>query len=49
MADKGFDIDEDLIPLGVKSQFDPHELVQTRRIASLQIHVERTIVLRLLL
>ena len=51
MADKGFDIEEDLIPLGVKlnippflrgkAQFDPHELVQTRRIASLRIHVER--------
>ena len=51
MADKGFDIEEDLIPLGVKlnippflrgkAQFNSHELVQTRRIASLRIHVER--------
>ena len=51
MADKGFDIEEYLIPLGVKlnippflrgkTQFDPSELIQTRRIASLRIHVER--------
>ena len=51
MADKGFDIEEYLIPLGVKlnippflrgkTQFDHSELIQTRRIASLRIHVER--------
>ena len=53
MADslRGFDIEEFLIPLGVKlnippflrgkTQFDHSELVQTRRIASLRIHVER--------
>ena len=51
MADKGFDIEEYLIPLGVKLnippflrgkvQFNQSELVQTRRIASLRIHVER--------
>ena len=51
MADKGFDIEEYLIPLGVKLnippflrgkiQFDHSELIQTRCIASLRIHVER--------
>ena len=45
MADRGFDIMEDLAPLGVmlnippflrgKSQLESKELVQTRRIASL--------------
>ncbi len=50
MADKGFDI-EDLIPIGAKlnippflrgkTQFDAKELIETRRIASLRIHVER--------
>ncbi len=51
MADKGFDIEEYLIPLGVKlnippflrgkTQFDHSEVVVTRRVASLRIHVER--------
>ena len=51
MADRGFDIEEDLALLGVrlnippfrrgKEQFSEHELVETRRIASLRIHVER--------
>ena len=51
MADKGFDIEEYLIPLGVKlnippflrgkTQFDHSELVKTRCVASLRIHVER--------
>ena len=51
MADNGFDIEEYLIPLGVKlnippflrgkTQFNHSELIQTRRVASLTIHVER--------
>ena len=51
MADRGFDIMEDLALLGVKlnippflrgkSQLDHRELIETRRIASLRIHVER--------
>ena len=51
MADRGFDIMEDLAPRGVqlnippflrgKSQLDHRELIETRRIASLRIHVER--------
>ena len=48
MANKGFDIDnptwseiEHSPFLRGKAQFDPHELVQTRRIASLRIHVRR--------
>ena len=51
MADKGFNIEEDLIPIGVrlnippflrgKSQFSAKELIETRRVASLRIHVER--------
>lgn len=51
MADRGFDIEEDLLLIGVKlnippflrgkSQLSEEELVQTRRIASLRIHVER--------
>jgi hypothetical protein len=51
MADRGFDIMEDLAPRGVKlnippflrgkSQLDQRELIETRRIASLRIHVER--------
>ena len=51
MADRGFDIMEDLAPIGVrlnippflrgKSQLDSKELTETRRIASLRIHVER--------
>ena len=50
-ADKGFDIEDELILLGVtlnippflrgKNQFSEEELVVTRRIASLRIHVER--------
>ena len=52
MADRGFLI-EHILPEGVSlnippfldghEQFDPHELVQTRRIASVRIHVERAI------
>ena len=51
MADRGFDIEGDLALVGVKlnippflkgkQQFDNHELVETRRIASLRIHMER--------
>ena len=51
MADRGFNIQDDLTPLGVKvnippflkgkTQLEPEELVETRRIASLRIHVER--------
>ena len=51
MADRGFDIMEDLAPRGVKlnippflggqSQLDQRELIETRRIAPLRIHVER--------
>ena len=51
MADRGFDIMDDLAPRGVKlnippflrgkSQLDQRELIETRRIASLRIHVER--------
>lgn len=51
MADHGFDIQDDLTPLGVrvnippflkgKPQLEANELVETRRIASLRIHVER--------
>ena len=52
MADRGFDIEADLIPLGVKlnippflkgkSQLSEKEIVETHRIASVRIHVERT-------
>ena len=51
IADRGFDIMEDLAPIGVRlnippflcgmSQLDSKELTETRRIASLRIHVER--------
>ena len=51
MADRGFDLMDDLAPCGVKlnippflrgkSQLDQRELIETRRIASLRIHVER--------
>ena len=51
MADRGFDILEDLAPRGVKlnippflrgkTQLDERELLETRRIALLRIHVER--------
>ena len=51
MADRGFDIMEDLALLGVKlnippflrgkSQLDHCKLIETQRIASLRIHVER--------
>ena len=51
MADRGFDIDEDLGLIGArfnmppfskgKEQFTEYELVETRRIAYLRIHVER--------
>ena len=51
MADRGFDIEEDLALRGVrlnippflrgKTQLSEKELITTRRIASLRIHVER--------
>jgi len=51
MADRGFDIEEDLILKGVrlnippflrgKQQLNQLELVKTKRITSLRIHVER--------
>ena len=51
MADHGFNIQDDLTPLGVrinippflkgKEQLDEEELIETRRIASLRIHMER--------
>ena len=51
MADRRFDIQDDLALLGVrlnippflkgKSQLTEKELVETRRIASIRIHVER--------
>ena len=50
MADRGFDIEDDLILLGVKlniplflrgkTQLTKKELIDTRRIESLRIHVE---------
>ena len=53
MADRGFDIQDDLASLRVrlnippflkgKDQFDESELVETRRIARYRIHVERAI------
>ena len=51
MADRGFDILEDLTPCGVrlnippflcgKTQLDEREMIETKRIASLWIHVEQ--------
>jgi len=51
MADRGFEIEEDLVLIGVrlnippflrgKKQLSENDLVSTRRIASLRIHVER--------
>ena len=51
MTDRGFDIQDYLTPLGVelnmppflrgKSQLDTKEMIETRRIALLRIHVER--------
>ena len=53
MADRGFDIQDELTPLGIrlnippflkgKIQLDKEELIETRRIASLHMHVERAI------
>ncbi|XP_065901415.1 uncharacterized protein [Dysidea avara] len=53
MADKGFDIQDLLAPLGVKlnippflssnSQFSSEDVMRTRKIAKLRIHVERAI------
>lgn len=51
MADRGFDIEGDLIVKGKnippflqgKQQLEEGELVVTRRIASLRIHVERAL------
>ncbi|XP_074632658.1 uncharacterized protein LOC141891544 [Acropora palmata] len=53
IADRGFEIQDDLAPLGVKlnippllkgkGQFQEDELVKTRRIAKFRIHVERAI------
>ena len=50
MADRGFNIQDDLTPLGVKvnippflkdkTQLEPEELVETHCIASLRLHVE---------
>ena len=50
MADRSFNIQDDLTPLGVKlnippflkgkTQLEPEELVETRHIASLQIHIK---------
>ena len=51
MADLGFDIQDDLTPLGVKlnmppflqgkSQLDSNQMIETQRIASVRIHVEQ--------
>ena len=52
MSDCGFDIQDELTPLGIcinipsflskdKKQFEENEMVKTQRIASLHIHVER--------
>ena len=53
MADRGFDIHEDLCSKGAKliipaftrgkSQLTPKEIVHTRRVANVRIHVERAI------
>ena len=52
MADRRFDILEDLAPRGVKLNIPPflqvrvkwmREMIETRRIATLRIHVERCI------
>ena len=53
MADRGFEIQDDLAPMGVKlniapflkgkGQFEEDELVETRHIAKFRIHVERAI------
>ena len=53
MADKGFDIQDLLAPIGVKlnippflssnSQFSSEEVMHTKKIAKLRIHVERAI------
>ena len=53
ITDRGFEIQDDLAPLGVKlnippflkgkGQFQEDELVETRRIAKFRIHVERAI------
>ena len=44
MADRGFDIQDDLTPLGVKVNMPPKASlisIKTRRIASVHIHVEQ--------
>jgi len=53
MADKGFDIQDLLVPLGVRlnippflssdTQFSCEDVVKTKKIAKLRIHVERAI------
>ena len=53
MADRGFTIEDSLTPLGVglnippilgnRQQMDAVDVVETQRIASLQIHVEHAI------
>ena len=49
MADRGFEIQDDFAPMGVKlkgkgkGQFEEDELVETQRIAKFHIHVERAI------
>ena len=52
MSDHGFDIQDELTPLGIrinipsflykdKKQFEENEMVETQRIAFLRIHVEQ--------
>ena len=53
MADKGFDIQDLLVPLGVRlnippflksgSQFSTDDVLRTKKVAKLRIHVERAI------
>ncbi len=53
MVDRGFNVEDILLPLGVelnmplflcgRDQLDEQDVVETRRIASLRIHVERAI------
>ncbi len=53
MVDRGFDVEDILLPFGAelniplflrgREQLDEQDVVETRRIASLRIHVERAI------